>query len=140
MSFSLDPILARDTLLICRLTLCEVRLMNDAQYPWVILVPQIPDVTELYQLTETQQHLLSQESNQVSQLLVALLEPDKLNVAALGNVVKQLHIHHIARFCSDPAWPAPVWGKLPIQPYPSDNPLLLELKAAFAKASNAHIE
>lgn len=115
--FELDPVLDNDTYLVTDLPLCRVLLMNDKQYPWLILVPRINGVTEIIDLTETQQQQLWQESNQVSVLLKSHFNADKLNVAALGNVVPQLHVHHIARFKGDPAWPAPVWGKLPAIKY-----------------------
>jgi diadenosine tetraphosphate (Ap4A) HIT family hydrolase len=112
-TFTLDPVLHNDTLFVCQLPLCEVRLMNDSQYPWLILVPQVDAAAEIIDLTEAQQLQLLRESRMASQVLKTLFLPDKLNIAALGNVVKQLHIHHIARYTSDIAWPAPVWGKFP---------------------------
>lgn len=109
--FGLDPRLAKDTHFICALPLCDALLMNDARYPWVILVPRRDGLTELYQLTEEEQQQLTKESNFVAQSLSRLVSADKMNVAALGNVVSQLHIHHVARFIGDETWPAPVWGK-----------------------------
>jgi diadenosine tetraphosphate (Ap4A) HIT family hydrolase len=85
--------------------------MNDARYPWVILVPRVTGVTELYQLSTADQQQLMFESNSVAQKLMELVLADKMNVAALGNVVSQLHIHHVARYQGDETWPAPVWGK-----------------------------
>lgn len=115
--FILHPQLANDTVWVSDLELCQVLLMNDANYPWLILVPRIADLREVYQLTTEQRHLLWNESDRVSKVLVQLFNPTKLNIAALGNMVSQLHIHHIARFNTDAAWPAPVWGKLPAQTY-----------------------
>ena len=115
--FILHPQLANDTGWVSDLELCQVLLMNDANYPWLILVPRIADLREVYQLTTEQRHLLWNESDRVSKVLVQLFNPTKLNIAALGNMVSQLHIHHIARFNTDAAWPAPVWGKLPAQTY-----------------------
>lgn len=109
--FTLDPRLQQDTLFITEFSLCRVLLMNDARYPWVILVPKITGLTETFQLDETQQHQLMVESNFVAYTLKQVIQADKMNVAALGNVVSQLHIHHVARFIHDEAWPAPVWGK-----------------------------
>ena len=86
--------------------------MNDAQFPWVILVPKVAGVTELYHLDQAQRRQLDTESIYLSQVLMNAYCGDKLNVAALGNVVSQLHIHHIVRFEGDAVWPAPVWGKL----------------------------
>ena len=120
MSFVLDAQLTKDTHFVCELSLCQVLLANDSQFPWLILVPTVPQVRELYQLAEEQQHQFLKESAQVCEALQTLFCPDKLNVAALGNVVSQLHIHHVARFANDIAWPAPIWGRLPAVPYSSD--------------------
>ncbi|MDB2705051.1 HIT domain-containing protein [Pseudomonadota bacterium] len=109
--FTLDPRLKNDTLLIGEFSLCRALLMNDARYPWVILVPRVTGVTEIYQLSETEQQQLMLESNSVAQKLMELVSADKMNVAALGNVVSQLHVHHVARYQGDETWPAPVWGK-----------------------------
>ncbi|WP_018981351.1 HIT domain-containing protein [Salinimonas chungwhensis] len=115
--FDLDARLAADTFLVGDLPLCRVLLMNDQQFPWVILVPRREDARELFELSEQDQLAFMQESSQVCQTLNKLFEPDKLNVAALGNVVAQLHIHHVARFQNDIAWPAPVWGRQPAVTY-----------------------
>ncbi len=109
--FKLDPRLEQDTILIGEFTLSNVLLMNDARYPWVILVPKIIGLTEIFHLNDEQQYQLMVESNFVASQLNALVQADKMNVAALGNVVSQLHIHHVARFIQDETWPAPVWGK-----------------------------
>ncbi len=109
--FTLDPRLNNDTHFIASFTLCDALLMNDARYPWVILVPRITGITEIFQLTPAEQQQLMIESNTVAAKLTELVSADKMNVAALGNVVSQLHIHHVARYHSDEAWPAPVWGK-----------------------------
>ena len=111
MMFKLDPRLEQDTLLIGEFELSRVLLMNDARYPWVILVPKEVGVTEVFQLNEQQQQQLMLESNYVAKQLKTLVDADKMNVAALGNVVSQLHIHHVARTLQDETWPAPVWGK-----------------------------
>lgn len=97
--------------------LCQALLMNDQQYPWLILVPMVNDIREAFELSEAQQKQLMQESNFVSKALSEGFDADKMNQAALGNMVPQLHIHHIARFKSDAAWPGPVWGRLPAKPY-----------------------
>src|SRR5690606_29844697 len=115
--FTLDTQLAADTLLVRDLQLCTLRLMNDSTYPWLILVPKVAAMRELIDLDEAQQHLLMREIAQCSHVLKRLFQPDKLNVAALGNMVPQLHVHLIARSVGDAAWPAPVWGKVPAQPY-----------------------
>ena len=115
--FELDPQLASDTHPLCRFELCDVRLMDDANYPWLILVPRVIAARELIDLDAEQRHQLSAEADRAAHLLRNAFRPHKLNVAALGNVVAQLHVHVIARFESDPAWPAPVWGRVEANPY-----------------------
>lgn len=115
--FELHPQLDKDCLGLGRLPLCRVLLMNDANYPWFILVPEREGLRELYDLDEADRRALWEESALLSRALADAFAPDKLNVAALGNVVPQLHVHHIVRYAHDPAWPAPVWGKLPAKPY-----------------------
>lgn len=110
-TFTLDPRLQNDTLYIADFSLCKVLLMNDARYPWVILVPKITGLTESFELDDAGQQQLMLESNFVASKLKAVVQADKMNVAALGNVVSQLHIHHVARFIQDETWPTPVWGK-----------------------------
>lgn len=118
--FKLDPRLEQDTILLGEFSLSSVLLMNDARYPWVILVPKIIGLTEIFNLNDEQQYQLMIESNFVANKLNLLVQADKMNVAALGNVVSQLHIHHIARFMQDEAWPAPVWGKGQAMQYDED--------------------
>lgn len=118
--FELDPRLAADTLHVGDGPLCRVLLMNDARYPWVILVPRVAGITELYQLTPVQRQQLLDESVQLGERLMTHFAGHKLNVAALGNVVAQLHVHHIVRFHGDDAWPGPVWGRHPRRPYGPD--------------------
>lgn len=113
--FQLDARLKADTHQLAAWPLCEVLMMNDAHYPWFILVPRVAAVTELYQLSQSERQQLDRESVYLGQTLMQLFQGDKLNIAALGNVVAQLHIHHIVRFQNDPAWPSPVWGKHPAQ-------------------------
>jgi len=91
--------------------------MNDCQYPWFLLVPQKPDLTELYQLEKPDRQLLIEESSWLAENLALLYQADKMNIAAIGNLVPQLHIHHIVRYKNDKAWPAPVWGKFAAVPY-----------------------
>jgi diadenosine tetraphosphate (Ap4A) HIT family hydrolase len=110
MTFALHPTLAADSVHVISLELSDVRLVRDARYPWTILVPRVAEVRDVYQLSEAQQQTLTRESAHLSRVLVALFAPFKLNVASLGNMVPQLHLHHIARHPSDPAWPRPVWG------------------------------
>ncbi|MBO9482583.1 HIT domain-containing protein [Salinisphaera sp. G21_0] len=116
-SFELDPQLARDCVVIGDFPVCRLLLMNDSQYPWFILVPRIQGVEEIYQLDEAAQQQLLFESSYLAEMLQVLFCADKLNVAALGNVVRQLHVHHVVRFTADAAWPAPVWGRHPARPY-----------------------
>ncbi|MGM0481467.1 MAG: HIT domain-containing protein [Pseudomonadota bacterium] len=115
-TFELDPQLAQDSLYLTDWPLSQVRVINDNQYPWFILVPRINGVTEIIDLSEQDQQQLWHESAFLSYWLQAEYRPNKLNVAALGNQVPQLHLHHIARFKNDVAWPAPVWGVAPMQP------------------------
>jgi diadenosine tetraphosphate (Ap4A) HIT family hydrolase len=136
--FGLDKRLANDTHFICALPLCDALLMNDARYPWVILVPRVDGLTELYQLDESEQQQLTKESNFVAKSLANLVSADKMNVAALGNVVSQLHIHHVARFIGDETWPAPVWGKGAAVAYTIDElkGVLSQLQQAFSAFSH----
>ncbi|MAD04279.1 MULTISPECIES: HIT domain-containing protein [unclassified Pseudoalteromonas] len=127
--FSLAPELQRDCIELADWPLCKVLLMNDSQYPWFILVPRVAGVKEIIDLSEELQITLLQESGKLSKLLQQVFNPDKLNVAALGNMVPQLHVHHIARFTADAAWPTPVWGKLPAVPYTDEQ--ISALKAHF---------
>jgi diadenosine tetraphosphate (Ap4A) HIT family hydrolase len=118
--FKLHAQLAKDCAFVCDLPLCQVLLLNDRQYPWLILVPRIAEIKEIIDLSASQQQLLWQESAHVSTVLQTLYKGDKLNVAALGNMVPQLHIHHIVRYTSDVSWPKPVWGQVPAIPYEAD--------------------
>lgn len=118
--FNLHPQLTQDTHFVTDLPLCRVLLMNEARYPWLILVPRRESLREIHELLPADRQQLWEESDHVSRVLTALSQPDKLNIAALGNIVPQLHIHHIARFQTDAAWPAPVWGKFAPEPYTAD--------------------
>jgi len=115
--FELDPRLAADTFLVGETPLCLLLLMNDARYPWLILVPRRGDITEPFELGEADQAQLWQESMRLGEAMKAHFAADKLNIAALGNQVAQLHVHHIARFHVDAAWPGPVWGVGSAVPY-----------------------
>jgi diadenosine tetraphosphate (Ap4A) HIT family hydrolase len=119
-AWSLHPQLEQDTLPLGDLPLSRVLLMNDANYPWLILVPRRAGVTEIIDLDAATRDLLMQEIGQTSSALRSVTGCHKLNVAALGNVVAQLHVHVIARFQSDPTWPRPVWGQVAARPYESD--------------------
>ena len=115
--YELHPQLAADTHPLAALELCELRLMDDSNYPWLILVPRVPNARELVDLDAAQRHRLTDEIDLAARLLRDAFRPHKLNVAALGNLVPQLHVHVIAREESDPAWPAPVWGRVAARPY-----------------------
>ena len=117
MSFQLHPNLKRDCVFVGSFELCQLLMMNDCQYPWFLLVPQKPDLTELYQLEKPDRQLLIEESSWLAENLALLYQADKMNIAAIGNLVPQLHIHHIVRYKNDKAWPAPVWGKFAAVPY-----------------------
>lgn len=134
--FQLDPRLAADTFPVGELPLCRVLLMNDARYPWLILVPRRAGLAELIELAEADRAQATVEMDRAARGLKELTGCDKLNVAALGNMVRQLHIHVIARFEGDPAWPAPVWGKGAAEPYKADAAelLLARLRAAVELA------
>jgi diadenosine tetraphosphate (Ap4A) HIT family hydrolase len=108
--FRLDERLAADTIGVTGLWLSELRLMNDARFPWLVLVPRVVGASEIVDLARADRAALCDEITAVSQTLMNLTNCDKLNVAALGNVVSQLHVHVVARFQGDAAWPAPVWG------------------------------
>jgi diadenosine tetraphosphate (Ap4A) HIT family hydrolase len=115
--FELHPQLAADTFVLGDFALCRLLLMNDAHYPWFILVPRRPGAREIHELAEEDQYQLLRESTLLGRALMEAFRGDKLNVAALGNVVPQLHVHHIVRHTGDPAWPSPVWGRHPARPY-----------------------
>ena len=115
--YELHPQLAADTHPVAVFGLSELRLMDDANYPWLVLVPRLPEVHELIDLDQAQRHLLADETDRAAHALRDAFHPHKLNVAALGNLVPQLHVHVIARFEHDPAWPSPVWGRVAARPY-----------------------
>lgn len=113
----LHPQLADDTHPLAHWPLCEVRLMDDAHHPWLILVPRVEDAVDITDLDAAQQATLMREIDRAARALQSAVKPHKLNVAALGNVVPQLHVHVIARYRDDIAWPRPVWGTATAQPY-----------------------
>ena len=115
--FQLDERLQKETLLVGRFELCLLLLHRDANYPWFILLPQRAGVTEIHHLSPADQQLLLSESALVAEALELVFTPDKLNIAMLGNIVAQLHIHHVARFKTDASWPGPIWGALPAAEY-----------------------
>ncbi len=117
--FSLHPQLAADTVPVGDLALSRALLANDANYPWLILVPRRPGITELIDLDDADRRQLMTETDAAARVLKSTTECEKLNVAALGNVVAQLHVHVIGRRHSDKAWPRPVWGAAPATAYDS---------------------
>ncbi|MEO8778181.1 MAG: HIT family protein [Rhodanobacter sp.] len=116
-AFALDPRLAADTHLVASLPLCEVQLMDDARYAWLVLVPRRGSLIEITDLGDDDQATLWHEVNRASRALRATTPCDKLNLGALGNIVRQLHVHVVARCAGDAGWPGPVWGHGPAQPY-----------------------
>lgn len=117
--FNLHPQLAKDTFLVGEFPLTTCRLMNDCQFPWLILIPRVAGVKELYELSPYDQAQFLRESSWLSSQLAKTFQADKMNIAALGNQVPQLHFHHIVRYQNDVAWPNPVWGRSAI-PYTSE--------------------
>ncbi|HIG67982.1 MAG TPA: HIT family protein [Porticoccaceae bacterium] len=115
--FELHPTLELDTVKIGELPLSLLLLSKDANYPWLILVPKRCGIEELYQLSADDRYQLTQESDSLSRALVSLFSPDKLNIAAIGNMVPQLHMHHVCRYRNDACWPKPVWGQVPATAY-----------------------
>ena len=113
----LHPRLAADCIRLGRFELCHLLLMNDRSYPWFILVPDRDGVREIIDLGPADRRQLLEESCVLSEYLVAGFKGDKLNVAAIGNLVPQLHLHHVVRFKTDRTWPMPVWGRFPAMTY-----------------------
>jgi diadenosine tetraphosphate (Ap4A) HIT family hydrolase len=126
--FTLHERLAADTVELVRWPLSLVLLMKARQWPWLILVPRRPAIREIYELPDADQQVLMAEIARASRRLAQLVRPDKINVAALGNMVPQLHVHVIARFAGDPGWPGPVWGAVPPEPY-AENELTQEVES-----------
>ncbi|WP_175651926.1 HIT family protein [Pseudomonas sp. Marseille-P9899] len=118
--FALDPRLEQDTFALGDFPLCRLLLSKDANYPWFILVPRRAGISEVFQLDDSEREQLWKETNFLSETLKHCFAADKMNVAALGNVVSQLHMHVIVRRRGDVAWPAPVWGNKPAIEYSSD--------------------
>ncbi|MCE8035569.1 HIT family protein [Billgrantia tianxiuensis] len=116
-SVRLDARLAQDSYPVAELPLCQLRLMDDARFPWLLLIPRRPDVSEVFDLDEADRRQLWHEASEVGRMLKALTQADKINVANLGNVVAQLHVHVVARVRDDDAWPGPVWGHGQARPY-----------------------
>ena len=109
--FRLNEMLYRDTITLKELPLCSLLLMNDSNYPWFVLVPRVSDIQDIYQLDWQQQQQFLNESSMLCEVLMQQFQGKKMNVAALGNICPQLHVHHIVRYEHDLAWPKPVWGE-----------------------------
>jgi len=109
--------LEKDCFVVGRFPLCLLLLLNDSNYPWFILVPQRENITEIHQLSKQDQQQFMCESSALAECIEQAFNADKINIAALGNMVPQLHIHHIVRYKTDAVWPAPVWGKVASTPY-----------------------
>ncbi len=123
--FLLDERLRADCMPVCELDLCRVLLMNDNRWPWAILVPRIVNAEEIHLLDTNAQTRLLGETTRIAEVMAAVTGCEKINIGALGNIVRQLHVHVIARNCGDENWPGPVWGYGTRQPYPSDKGKLL---------------
>ncbi len=127
--FELHPQLQADCLVVGDFPLSRLLLLNDKHYPWFVLVPRRQGLREVFELGAQDRAQFHSESDRLAELLSAEFKADKMNVAALGNMVPQLHVHHVVRFRNDAAWPAPVWGKVPAIPYSEP-----ELAAMLARA------
>ncbi|OQW69421.1 MAG: histidine triad (HIT) protein [Proteobacteria bacterium ST_bin11] len=132
--FLLHQQLAQDCFQVGRFRLSELLMMNDSQYPWFILVPRRHNIREIYQLNQADRQALQAESCLLAEVLAEIYRPDKLNIAAIGNLVPQLHLHHVVRYQTDKAWPAPVWGKYARLPYTGEQPeqRISQLRAALS--------
>lgn len=130
--FTLHPQLQQDCVIVGEYPLSTLLLSRDANYPWCILVPRREDVREIHHLGDEDRVQLIRESCHLAEVMTDLLTPDKMNVAVLGNIVPQLHVHHVARFEGDAAWPGPVWGKVPAKAYEEK-----DLEARLARLRSA---
>lgn len=130
--FELHPQLEKDTVLLGRFALSQVRLHRDANYPWCLLVPEREAMVEVYHLGLEDRLQLMRESCHLSEVMVDLFVPDRMNIAVLGNIVPQLHMHHVVRFENDPAWPGPVWGAVAPKAY--DEAVFESLQARLKSA------
>ncbi|MGP1605055.1 MAG: HIT domain-containing protein [Moraxella sp.] len=133
--FQLHPTLAKDTFLVGDFPLSTVRLMNDCQFPWLILVPRVSGVKEIYELSAADQVQFLRESSWTSSQMAKIFGADKMNVAALGNQVLQLHFHHIVRYQNDVRWPNPVWG---VQSVPYTAEVLQHMQQTLMMALRGH--
>ncbi len=141
MTFELDKTLEKDSRIITDLKLCQVRLINNSDFPWVILVPRLSNIIEITDLSDVDYNLLNAETKLVAQALQSESAPDKLNIAMLGNVVSQLHIHIIARYKNDKLFPKPVWGcEFTHYSEKAIEKKISELKNAIDKASSLRVK
>ena len=136
--FSLDPRLAADTITLVDWPLCRVLLMNDARFPWLILVPRRPDISDIDQLDTDDQAALWRETARAMGALREATTAHKINVGALGNIVRQLHVHVVARRTDDAAWPGPVWGAGTARPFTASEQAALRARLAPALQTAAH--
>lgn len=138
---SIHPQLREDCLVLGSFPLCRLLLMKDANYPWFILVPDREDIREIHQLSDEDQIQLIKESSFLSVVIEKEFQADKINIAALGNMVPQLHVHHVVRYKDDMAWPSPVWGKHPAREYTEElldtisNKILIAITLEISKKS-----
>jgi len=133
-TFQLNELLQRDAIELLELPLSKLLLMNDSNYPWFVLVPRVDNIQDIYQLEWEQQQQFLNESSLLSEVLMQLFKGTKMNVAALGNICPQLHVHHVVRFKNDISWPKPVWGEVPMKAYSVDELTLLKEKLLPALA------
>ncbi|MBB3612940.1 HIT family protein [Rhizobium sp. BK602] len=119
--FTLDERLANDSVSVTITGLCDVRLSKDSRWPWLVLVPRRPGISEIFELTPLDQVLLTFETNKVADALKTVTGATKINIGALGNIVRQLHVHVIARFEGDANWPGPIWGHGKAEPYTDED-------------------
>jgi diadenosine tetraphosphate (Ap4A) HIT family hydrolase len=133
-TFELDSRIDKDSELVKKLALCQLRLQNDSRWPWLVMVPERSGMSEIFDLSPSEQTLLSAEINRVSAALKQVTGATKINVGALGNIVRQLHVHVIARFEGDPNWPGPIWGFGQATPYeqPQKQNLIKKLVEALS--------
>jgi len=133
-TFQLHELLQRDAIELLELPLSTLLLMNDSNYPWFVLVPRVDNIQDIYQLDWQQQQQFLNESSLLSEIVMQLFNGTKMNVAALGNICPQLHVHHIVRFSDDIAWPNSIWGAVPMKAYTDSELNLLKEKLLPALA------
>lgn len=140
MAFELHPLLERDSIPLAEHSEFLYQLINDSRFPWVIIVPQVPNIKEIHELTPIRQQALSRASVILGRLMMETLDGDKLNTGALGNIVSQLHLHHVVRYANDEAWPGPVWGSGTAIPYDEQakTKLISQLRAPLLERLSAN--